>query len=303
MSRYSARTLIGQPALANWGKAAAGGIGVVQGYGVATGGTSSSISPSSVAYTLLTFTSDDNLVVATAGLFDVLMVAGGGGSSGARTGNLDRGGSGGGAGGLIQTTLYLSAATYAVDVGAGGTGGANNTYGTGGFGSSIGTVFASPGGGVGGCGNDDNHYATAVRAEIRGGSNGGSGFNSTRPTTTIDGISGKIGGQISTGAGAGGGGFSSAGANNDSSNGGAGGSGSDVSTFITGSTLYKATGGGGGGNGGTPGAGGNSSANSNAGSTGATGNTASANSGSGGGGAGGTGGAGGSGIVYVRFKV
>ena len=37
MTRYSARTLIGQPTLANWGKAAAGGGGI--GYGVATGGS------------------------------------------------------------------------------------------------------------------------------------------------------------------------------------------------------------------------------------------------------------------------
>jgi hypothetical protein len=32
-------------------------------------------------YTLLTFTSDDDLVVSTAGLFDVLMFGGGGGGS------------------------------------------------------------------------------------------------------------------------------------------------------------------------------------------------------------------------------
>ena len=57
MTRYAQRTLIQQPTLANWGKAAAGGIGVVQGYGVATGGSSSSITDT-VAYTLLTFTSD-----------------------------------------------------------------------------------------------------------------------------------------------------------------------------------------------------------------------------------------------------
>jgi hypothetical protein len=42
-------------------------------YGTATGGSSSSITVGADNYTLLTFTSDDNLVVSTAGLFDVLL--------------------------------------------------------------------------------------------------------------------------------------------------------------------------------------------------------------------------------------
>ena len=44
-------------------------------YGVATGGASTAITVAGTAYTLLTFTSDSNLVVTTAGLFDVLLVA------------------------------------------------------------------------------------------------------------------------------------------------------------------------------------------------------------------------------------
>ena len=94
MTRYAQRTLIGQPGLANWGKAAAGGIGVVQGYGVATGGTSTSITDT-VAYTLLTFTSDDNLVVSTGGLFDICLVGGGGGA-GTTAADFEQGGGGGG---------------------------------------------------------------------------------------------------------------------------------------------------------------------------------------------------------------
>jgi hypothetical protein len=43
------------------------------GYGVATGGTSSSPNISGQDYTVLTFSSDDNLVVSSAGLFDVLV--------------------------------------------------------------------------------------------------------------------------------------------------------------------------------------------------------------------------------------
>ena len=47
---------------------------IAGGYGVASGGTSSSITVSGDSYTLLTFTSDGTLTVATAGWFDVLLV-------------------------------------------------------------------------------------------------------------------------------------------------------------------------------------------------------------------------------------
>jgi hypothetical protein len=65
----------------------------------------------------LSFTSDDNLVVSTAGLFDVLMIGGGGG--GGKRANSNSAGGGGAGGGILQSTIYLEAATYAVDVGAG----------------------------------------------------------------------------------------------------------------------------------------------------------------------------------------
>ena len=63
-------------------------------YGVATGGSSSSITVGTQAYTLLTFTSTGTLTVTKAGLFDVLMVGGGGG--GGAIGAGDGGGGGGG---------------------------------------------------------------------------------------------------------------------------------------------------------------------------------------------------------------
>ena len=64
--RYAPRTQ-GFGTVTSWGKpATAGG-----GYGVASGGTSSSITVSGDSYTLLTFTSDGTLTVATAGWFDV----------------------------------------------------------------------------------------------------------------------------------------------------------------------------------------------------------------------------------------
>jgi len=57
VTRYAQRTLIAQPTIANWGQAAAGG----NSYGVATGGSSSPITVSGQAYTLLTFTASGTL--------------------------------------------------------------------------------------------------------------------------------------------------------------------------------------------------------------------------------------------------
>ena len=86
-------------------------------YGVATGGTSSSITDV-VAYTLLTFTSDGTLTVSTAGLFDIAVFGAGG--SGGSGGASSRGGGGGGAGSFNLGTFYLAATTYAVTIGVGG---------------------------------------------------------------------------------------------------------------------------------------------------------------------------------------
>jgi hypothetical protein len=66
--------------------------------------------------------------VSKSGLFDVLLVAGGGAAGGGTP--TDRCSSGGGGGGVVGlttlTTIYLEAATYAVDVGAGGAATATN---------------------------------------------------------------------------------------------------------------------------------------------------------------------------------
>jgi hypothetical protein len=173
------------------------------GYGVATGGTSSSITVGGQSYTLLTFTSDDNLVVSTAGLFDVLMFGGGG--AGGRSNAVNQVAGGGGAGGVLQTTVYLDATTYAVDVGAGGASNLN------GLGSSVGTTNRSlsvAGGGAGIYQDNIGTHGQAADGACGGGGcffsgvghNGGDSFNS--------GVSGFDGGN-NTGAsiaGAGGGG-------------------------------------------------------------------------------------------------
>lgn len=275
-ARFPARTT-SDPSIGAWGKpAAAGGLS----YGIATGGASSSITVSSVPYTLLTFTSDANLVVTKEGKFDVLAFGGGGGggnSVGSSYGgvNYTNGGGGGGAGGRVLATLALAAGTYAVTVGAGG------AVETKGAESSIGSVLQAVGGGAA-------QYYGAVGAS-GGGSNG---INGAAPAASMrvlgqGNISGNARGDGGFSAnlnyGGGGGGVGAAGS---ASNGGAG---VEVNTFIGGSSLFK-----GGGGAGYAHNGGYGSA-SGGGGVGAVGT---ANSGGGGAG---TAFAGGSGIVYVRF--
>lgn len=267
------------------------------GYGVATGGTSSSITVSSQAYTLLTFTADANLVVSTAGLFDVLMFGGG---SGGMTNGGSYCGAGGGAGGILKTTVYLTAATYTVDIGAGGAQGDYQTF-TSGFPTTLGTI-ASAITSVGGLGLSLNNGFTAGNI----GCGQGATIQTVNTYNNIDNVQGYKGGMAGGYFGAGGGGGTgSAGGVGSGTTGGAGGNGTDVSTFIGGSTLYKASGGGGGGTV-TGGAAGSSLGNAGGGN--AAGQTPAANTASGGGGGGkgagpNPGGDGSSGIMYVRFKV
>lgn len=254
-------------------------------YGVATGGTSSSITVSSQAYTLLTFTSDANLVVSKSGLFDVLLVGGGGGGGSGTTG-----GGGGGGGGVIgiqaTQTIYLTAATYAVDIGAGG---AASSVG---LNSAIASILAVAGGGFGGS-------AVAGIGIGNSGASGGGGSDNRSAGLSCFLIGGNNGG-VSSGSpfvGAGGGGANGVGGNTSGSTGGTGGNGRDISAFIASATYYAGAGGGGGssGTGGAAGLGGV------AGTTGAGNNGV--NYGAGGGGGVSSGGSGAAGVVYVRFKV
>ena len=202
------------------------------GYGVATGGTSSSPNISGQDYTVLTFSSDDNLVVTSAGLFDVLLVAGGGGSGGGRA---SRGSGGSGGGGVIGlttlTTMFLEAATYAVDVGAGGSGGATTVLGQTGFDSTIGGTRISAAGGGAGAEAQTNH------SDVIGASNGGLTDGNAAKNKTIAAAQGNLGGGSTTSTnGGGGGGFGSAGGNGASTTGGAGGNGSEINGFTGGSS-------------------------------------------------------------------
>ena len=261
-------------------------------YGVATGGTSSSITVSGTNYTLLTFTSDGSLVVSEAGLFDVLLVGGGGGGGGQ---NLTRGSGGGGGGQVIgQTslvTLYLAAGTYTVDVGAGGAGG-NQVSGVSGSPSEIEALISACAG--------KGATSNALIPLATNGSSGGS-YNSFTVGVTQGSVNVNSGGGSVDAAGGGGGGAAGTGGAGSGTTGGAGGNGLDISAFITGATYYAGAGGGGGAQT-TGGAAGNGGV---AGKTSGTGNNG-VNYGAGGGGtygAGTTGGNGAAGAVWVRFKV
>ena len=268
------------------------------GYGVASGTAASStaITVSSVNYTLLTFTADSNLVVSKAGLFDVLMF-GGGASGGYQSNTASTGASGGGgAGGMVSATVYLSAATYAIKIGAGGA--SSSTLLGNGLKTSLGSVLVAAGGGVGYGDQASERYQAS-----QGGCGGGGGRVYNDGGVGFQGFNGGAESGVTATSAGGGGGVSAVGVTGATVIGGAGGAGFDVSAFVSGGALFKGAGGGGGASV-TAGAAG--SVGAGAGSTGATGGSASANTGSGGGGAygsPGTGGSGGSGIFYIRFKV
>jgi hypothetical protein len=314
-------TTAGSLALAQWGggtlyftSASAAiffsGSGIT--YGTATGGIGSptSVTIGGVAYQYLQFNATGNLVVTKAGLLDFWFWGGGGG--GGRGDATGYGGGGGGAGGWINTTLYCSASTFAVTIGAGGAGSTTNGS-PGGKGSTTGLAVSTAGvmsfqlGGMGGASTGDVNTNLIAYPGTCG---GGGGLTSTagvgffNAITQIMGYNGGAGftGTTGTTAGGGGGGTTAVGANGASTVGGNGGAGLDVASFIGGSALNK--GGGGGGGAANLGGTGGSSVGGNGGLNGA-GSAAAANTGSGGGGAFGAtnGGAGGSGIMYVRWKV
>lgn len=266
------------------------------GYGVATGGSSSSITVDGKNYTLLTFTGDDNLTVSKTGLFDVLIFGGGGAGGAGTTNPANSAGGGGGGGGKVQTTVYLTAATYAIKVGAGG------AYpGTNGAASYIAKTVFMPGGGGGG------GYVTLSKAGSCGaGGQGQSGYTTAgaRLFTDDEGYAGGNGFYSGSGGGGGGGGTGSAGvAAASNSTGGNGGNGTDVSTFIAGATNNKGGGAGGGASttGGTGNGGGGNGSNNSTQAAAPAANSAGGGGGSGQGSAN-NGRSGGSGIVYVRFQ-
>ena len=274
-------------------------------YGIATGGTPSSITVGGEAYTLLTFTASGTLTVTKAGLFDV-MVVGGGGSGGRRsTTNVGSGGGGGGA--IIQQTIYLDA-NATVTVGAKGIAvtAANQTGNQGTF-TRVNQLCAGGGGG----GMGDAGAGLFDRSVDNAGSGGGSFgavangaiYTPGQAFIAIGANNGGTGGFTTNAAGGGGGGSTQVGQNNSGNTAGDGGTGTDVSTFIGGSALFHGAGGGGLSQTATGGTAGNSTGGNGGSSAGQGSDATATNYGCGGGGGNATSsGAGADGVVYVRFK-
>ena len=261
-------------------------------------------------YTVLTYTADGKFIPKNAFNVEYLVVAGGGGG-GARIGG------GGGAGGYLTnlggTALGVTAQSYPITVGDGGSGGASQQTGVGGQGTngtnSVFSTITSTGGGGGG------RYSTSVaNAGSSGGSGGGGGGNSSgssggSASPSGQGYAGGSGASGASGAGAGGGAGAVGGAGSSASAGGVGGVG--LSNSITGTAIFYAGGGGGSADdlAGTASAGGALGGNGGGGRGGTNGTTDDATNGTNGlgGGAGGSrrdniaGHTGGSGVVILRF--
>jgi hypothetical protein len=236
------------------------------------------------AYDIYQFTGDGSITFSDAGFADILFV--GGGAGGGRGSGGNEAGGGAGAGGYVEETVYVSAGTATVTVGAGGAGSTvENTLGAPGFASSADKWLAVGGGGGG-------NGLTLWRHT--GGSCGGAGEAGSASGQIA--VQGNVGGSGAAASSGGGGGAGAAGTDGVSGNGGDGGNG--LASSITGTSVTRAGGGAGTGNAlaGTPGTGGG----------GTVGGAGSANTGGGGGGGFAgiiNGGNGGSGIAIVRVAV
>ncbi len=144
-----------------------------------------------------------------------LLIVAGGGSGGRNPAQNGRAGGGGGAGGLLYYESYtVTAGTYTIIVGAGGSGQINTLRGNSGANSSFGSIVATGGGGGGGTHIDGSLSGTYryLTNGANGGSGGGagSGFYSSSGGTGTSG-QGNSGGNNSNdvfygSAGSGGGG-------------------------------------------------------------------------------------------------
>ena len=261
------------------------------------------------------FTSSGSFIPSQAISADVLCVAGGGGGGGDMAG-------GGGAGGLLyQAGKSLTAKSYPVIVGAGGTGNITDGSSTGilatnGSDSVFGAMTAI-GGGAG------RNSGTAISGGSGGGSaRGGAGGSATQGNS--DGATGYgYAGGTSSEQGSGGGGAGAAGGNGGAAGSGAGGAGgvgfrnsvidamgSATGTGEVSSSNYYFAGGGGGSARNTAGAAGAGGLGGGGAGTKAAAAATSGTRNTGGGGGGGSengsvrnGGAGGSGIVIIRYAL
>ena len=262
----------------------------------ATGGTQTTGN----GYNQWSFTSSGTFSVTVGGVVYYAIVAGGAGG-GYWTGG------GGGSGGVVTGQINVTAGSYSIVVGSGGSAGVSGSGPGGAGGNSSAFGYTAVGGGGGGGNN-----GSTQTAGLSGGSGGGS---SGAPATTggfgIAGMGWNGGNNTISGANypaGGGGGAGGVGTTATVSNvGGNGGTGIGVYLPVSASTVYYGGGGGGGvtqtytvGTGGTGGGGngGNNGAGANA-----TTNTGGGGGGGGYQGGGYNGGAGGSGIVVIWSPV
>ena len=220
--------------------------------GKARGGTVTTYTDSNgILYKVHSFTeSSSNFIVSTNLVeADLLIVGGGGGGSGYR-------GGGGGAGGVVVgTNQSISSGTYAVSIGAGGTGAEDGTTAasTSGTDSAFGNLYIAKGGGGGGYGGASPTTNSGLTGGCGGGNRGGGATVSVSNQDTYSSTNGVTGygnvGSINTNAniGGGGGGAGSAGILMSSASsqnvGGRGGVGVK-NDFRTGSQQWYAGGGG-----------------------------------------------------------
>ena len=286
-------------------------------YVTATGGTITTISDDKIH----TFTSSGNFVVTNAGgiigtlgstTVEYYVLAAGGGSAG------DRAGGGGGGGLRTNHTngtpsprdggLAVTAQTYPITIGSGGSAHPNNK-GTSGSNSVFSTITSAGGGGSNG--------ASASSAALSGGTGGGGGgiggsgatggSGNTPPVSPAQGYDGGNGNGTESGprqrTGGGGGGNAQAGVNGSTSSAGRGGNGYNSLIAGPSSPLFKGAGGGGGAQSGS-GADGGCGGGGNGGGPGSAGNPGPANTGggAGGGGCSAAGNSGGSGYCVIRYK-
>ena len=252
-------------------------------------------------YRIHTFNSSGTFVNTIASLSAEYLIVAGGGGGGGQTGG------GGGAGGMRTGTSTLSATSYSITVGAGGTKApAQSSPPRAGSGTnSVFNSITSIGGGGGG-----SYQGGSINSQSTGANGGSGGGGSAMSSPGGSGTSGQgnNGGQGRNGGeydGGGGGGASQAGTSGDGGSHGGDGSASS----ITGSSVTYAGGGGGCGQGGNPVGSGGAGGGANGGNDVQPGTAATANRGGGGGGSrdyGGVGGGatnGGSGVVIVRYQL
>jgi len=207
----------------------AGGVDNANFTNVATG----TYTDGGIDYKYITFTGSGSLVVDRAGFADILCVGGGGGAAGG-AGDYGSGGAGGGQ--VIAQSIYLTAGTYTVTIGAGGAGktAGSDVDGRPGFTTKVGWLSAYGGGGGG---------SDGALAPFNGFNSGGAGSNVAGTATAGNGgftggaaVSGQTSSQGS-GAGA-----SANGANGSDAAGNLAG-GAGLTSAITGSSVEYANGG------------------------------------------------------------